>query len=179
MGDPKGYFPVIYKCTMNLQCGWTFQLLQVDTSNLWGSTTHLGVGIYFWLQYIHRNHVLHSVDPSVWENYSTQGSGALCYVSCSFFSGFFRISLTETSDWPSTWICDLTCGLRATFYMECDFAITFSIWFVYYKNAIEDLWEKNSEMLGNCSRRLQDYSRLAGPPSSLVIVQVLLKTSSL
>jgi hypothetical protein len=73
----------------------------------------------------------------------------------------------------------LTCGLGATFHMECDFAITFSIWFVYYKNAIEDLWEKNSEMLGNCSRRLQDYSRLVGPPSSLVIVQVLLKTSSL
>jgi hypothetical protein len=55
----------------------------------------------------------------------------------------------------------------------------FSIWYVYYKSTIEDLQEKNSSTLGNYSRRLQDYSRLARAPSSLVMVQVLFKTSDL
>jgi hypothetical protein len=41
--------------------------------------------------------------------------------------------------------------------------ITFSIWFFRQDNAstIEDLQEKNSRMLGNYSKRLQDYSRIS------------------
>jgi hypothetical protein len=63
--------------------------------------------------------------------------------------------------------------------MECDFAIAFSIWFLNYMSTIKDLREKNSRMLGNYLRRLQDYSRLVGAPTSLVMVQVLLKLSIL
>jgi hypothetical protein len=63
--------------------------------------------------------------------------------------------------------------------MECDFAIAFFIWFLDYNSTIEDLQEKNSGTLGNYSRRLYDYSKLVGVPSSLMMVQVLLKISSL
>jgi hypothetical protein len=41
--------------------------------------------------------------------------------------------------------------------------VAFSIWFLLQDNAsiIEDLQEKISRMLGNYSRRLQDYSRIS------------------
>jgi hypothetical protein len=41
--------------------------------------------------------------------------------------------------------------------------ITFSIWFFLQNDAstIEDLQEENSRMLGDYSRRLQDYSRIS------------------
>jgi predicted ATP-grasp superfamily ATP-dependent carboligase len=41
--------------------------------------------------------------------------------------------------------------------------IAFSIWFLLQDKAstIEDLQEKNSRMLGNYSRGLQDYSRIS------------------
>jgi hypothetical protein len=40
--------------------------------------------------------------------------------------------------------------------------IAFSIWFLLQDDAstIEDFREENSRMLGNYSRRLQDYSRI-------------------
>jgi hypothetical protein len=42
--------------------------------------------------------------------------------------------------------------------------IAFSIWFILQDKAsnIKDLREKNLRMLGNYSRRLQDYSRISG-----------------
>jgi phage gp29-like protein len=47
--------------------------------------------------------------------------------------------------------------------MGCDFAITLPYKFRLQDNVsiIEDLQEKNSRMLGNYSRRLQDYSRIS------------------
>jgi hypothetical protein len=47
--------------------------------------------------------------------------------------------------------------------MECDFAITLPYKFRLQDNAsiIEDLKEENSRMLGNYSRRLQEYSRIS------------------
>jgi phage gp29-like protein len=47
--------------------------------------------------------------------------------------------------------------------MECDFAIALPYKFRLQDNAsiVEDLEERNSRMLGNYSRRLQDYSRIS------------------
>jgi hypothetical protein len=46
--------------------------------------------------------------------------------------------------------------------MECDFAIAlpYKIRLQDNPSIIEDLQEENSRTLGNCSRRLQDYSRI-------------------
>jgi hypothetical protein len=47
--------------------------------------------------------------------------------------------------------------------MECDFAIALPYRFRLQDNTsiIEDLQEENSRMLGNYSRRLQDYSMIS------------------
>jgi hypothetical protein len=47
--------------------------------------------------------------------------------------------------------------------MECDFAITLPYKYRLQDNAsiVEDLQGWNSRMLGNYSRRLQDYSRIS------------------
>jgi hypothetical protein len=47
--------------------------------------------------------------------------------------------------------------------MECDFAIALSYKLRLQDNAsiVEDLQEQNSRMLGDYSRRLQDYSRIS------------------
>jgi hypothetical protein len=47
--------------------------------------------------------------------------------------------------------------------MECDFAIALPYKFRLQDNTsiVEDLQEGNSRTLGNCSRRLQDYSRIS------------------
>jgi hypothetical protein len=62
--------------------------------------------------------------------------------------------------------------------------IAFSIWFSiarYQDNTstTEDIQEKHSGMLGDYSRRLQDYSKSAGIPSSLEMIQAFLRTSNL
>jgi hypothetical protein len=84
--------------------------------------------------------------------YSTQGSGAPCHVSFSFFSGFYGISLAEVQIDPQleSIIRPKDRGLH-------------SIWnAILQDNAstIEDLQEKNSRTLGNYSGRLQYYSRI-------------------
>jgi hypothetical protein len=47
--------------------------------------------------------------------------------------------------------------------MECDFAIAlpYKFWLQDNTSIVEDLQEGNSRMLGNYSRRLQDYSRIS------------------
>jgi hypothetical protein len=93
--------------------------------------------------------------------YSTQGSGAPCHVSLSFFSGFYGIILQElqTDPQPESTTQPKAQGLL---HMECDFAIALPYQFRLQNNAgiIEDLQEENSRTLGNYSRRLQDYSRI-------------------
>jgi hypothetical protein len=93
--------------------------------------------------------------------YSTQGSGAPCHVSFSFFSGFYRIILPELKIDPQPESTTQP-KARGLLHMECNFAIARPYKFRFQDNAsiIEDLQEKNSRTLGNYSRRLQDYSRI-------------------
>jgi hypothetical protein len=94
--------------------------------------------------------------------YSTQGSGAPCHVSFGFFSGFYRIILPELQIYPQP---ESTTQPKAwgLLHMECDFAIAFPYKFRLQDNTsiIEDLQEENSGMLGNYSRRFQDYSSIS------------------
>jgi hypothetical protein len=94
--------------------------------------------------------------------YSTQGSGALCHVSFVFFSEFCEIILAEFQIDPQleSMIRPKARGLHSIW--NAILLITFSIWFLLQDKAsiIEDLQEENSRTLGNCSRRLQDYSRI-------------------
>jgi hypothetical protein len=93
---------------------------------------------------------------------STQGSGAPCHVSFSFFSGFYRIILAELQIDPQPESTTQP-KARGILHMECDFAIALPHKFRLQDNAsiIEDLQEKNSRTLGNYSRRLQGYSRIS------------------
>jgi hypothetical protein len=95
--------------------------------------------------------------------YSTQGSGALCHVYFGFFSGFCGIILAEFQIDPQleSTIRPKAQGLHSIW--NVILRITFPIWFLLQDKAsiIEDLQEENSRMLGNYSRRLQDYSRIS------------------
>jgi predicted ATP-grasp superfamily ATP-dependent carboligase len=95
--------------------------------------------------------------------YSTQGSGAPCHMSFSFFSRFYGISLAELQIDPQleSTIHPKARGLHSIW--NAILRNTISIWFLLQDNVstIEDLQEKNSGTLGNYSRRLQDYSRIS------------------
>jgi hypothetical protein len=95
--------------------------------------------------------------------YSTQGLGAPCHVSFSFFSGFCGIILAELQIDPQLeyTIRPNARGLNSIWNLIL--RIAFSIWFLPQDIAsiIEDLQEENSRTLGNYSRRLQDYSRIS------------------
>jgi hypothetical protein len=95
--------------------------------------------------------------------YSTQGSGAPCHVSFCFFSEFCMIILVELQIDPQleSTIRPKARGLHSI--RNAILRIAFSIWFLLQDkvSTIEDLQEKNSRMLGNYSRGLQDYSRIS------------------
>jgi hypothetical protein len=95
--------------------------------------------------------------------YSTQGSGAPCHVSFGYFSRFYGIIMAELQIDPrlESTIRPKAQGLHSIW--NVILRITFSIWFLLRDKAstIEDLQEENSRMLGNSSRRLQDYSRIS------------------
>jgi hypothetical protein len=95
--------------------------------------------------------------------YSTQVLGDPCHVSFSFFSGFYEIILAKLQIDPQleSTIRPKARGLHSIW--NTIFRNTFSIWFLLQDkvSTIEDLQEKNSRMLGNYSRRLQDYSRIS------------------
>jgi hypothetical protein len=94
--------------------------------------------------------------------YSTQGSGAPCHVSFSFFSRLYGIILAEFQIDPQleSMIRPKAQGLHSIW--NAILRITFFIWFLLQDKVgvIEDLQEENSRTLGNYSRRLQDYSRI-------------------
>jgi hypothetical protein len=112
--------------------------------------------------------------------YSTQGSGALCHMSFSFFSRFYGIILPELQIDPQPQFTTQP-KARGLLHMECDFAIVlpYKFWLEDNASIIEDLQDKNSRTLGNYSRRFQGYSRSAGVPSSLRMLQVFLRTFGL
>jgi hypothetical protein len=94
--------------------------------------------------------------------YSTQGSGAPCHVSFSFFSGFCGITLPELQIDPQLESTTQP-KARGLLHMECDFAITLPYKFQLQDNVSidEHLQGQKSRTLGNYSRRLQDCSRIS------------------
>jgi hypothetical protein len=94
--------------------------------------------------------------------YSNQGSGAPCHVPFGFFFGFYGIILPELQIDPQPESTTQP-KARGLLHMECDFAIALPYKFRLQDNEsiIEDLQKENSRMLGNYSRRLQDYSRIS------------------
>jgi hypothetical protein len=94
--------------------------------------------------------------------YSTQGSGAPCHVSFSFFSGFFGIILPELQMDPQPESTTQP-KARGLLHMECDFCNRISISALASRQhgycsrpsraALEDTWDY--------SRRLQDYSNIS------------------
>jgi hypothetical protein len=109
-----------------------------------------------------RTHSTIKVTLQFERKYSTQGLGAPCHVSFSFFSGFYGKILPELQIDPQleSTIRPKARGLHSIW--NAILRIAFSIWLLLQDNAstIEDLQEENSRTLGNCSRRLQDYSRI-------------------
>jgi hypothetical protein len=95
--------------------------------------------------------------------YSTQGSRAPCHVSFSFLFVFCGIILAEFQIDPQLeyTIRPKARGLHSIW--NAILQIAFSIWFLLQdkESIIEELQEENSRMLGNYSRRLQDYSRIS------------------
>jgi hypothetical protein len=95
--------------------------------------------------------------------YSTQGSGALCHVSFGFFSRFYGIILAVLQIDPQleSAIRPKARGIHSIW--NVILRIAFSIWFLLQDKAsiVEDFREENSRMIGNYSRRLQDYSRIS------------------
>jgi hypothetical protein len=118
---------------------------------------------YYKIQDLLRTHSTIKMTLKFEGKYSTQGSGAPCHVSFSFFSGFYGTRLAEHQIDPQleSTIRPKARGLHSIW--NAILRITFSIWFLYQDNAstIEDLQEENSRTLGDFSRRLQDYSRIS------------------
>jgi hypothetical protein len=94
--------------------------------------------------------------------YSTQGSGAPCHVSFGFFSRFCGIILPELQidPQPESMTQPKALGLL---HMECDFAtaLPYKLRLQDNTSIVEGLQGQNSRMLGDYSRRLQDYSRIS------------------
>jgi hypothetical protein len=108
--------------------------------------------------------------------YSTQGSGAPCHVSFSFFSGFFGIILPELQMDPQS---ESTTQPKAQglLHMECDFAIALPYQLRLQDNTgVEDLQEQHSRTLGTTRENFRITQISAGVHSSLRMLQIFLRT---
>jgi hypothetical protein len=102
-------------------------------------------------------------DPSIREEVLNSRLGGFVPCVLQFFSGFYGIILAELQIDPQveSTIRPKARGLHSIW--NVILRITFSIWFLLQDSVstIEGLQEKNSRMLANYSRRLQDYSRIS------------------
>jgi hypothetical protein len=93
--------------------------------------------------------------------YSTQGSGASCHVSFSFFSGFFGIRLAELQIDPQLESMIRPKVQRLHSIWNAILQIAFSIWFfIKTTQVLLKTFESSTRALGGYSRRLQDYSKI-------------------
>jgi hypothetical protein len=110
--------------------------------------------------------------------YLTQGSGAPCHVSFGFFSIFFGIRLAELQIDPQleSRIRPKARGLHSIW--NAILQIAFSIWLLHQDIAstIEDLREKYRGCLGTTREDFKTTQRSVGVPSSLRMVQEVLRT---
>jgi hypothetical protein len=112
--------------------------------------------------------------------YSTQGSGASCHVSFSFFSGFFGIILQELQMDPQPESTTLP-KARGLLHMKCDFAIALPYQLRLQDNTgiVEDFREQHSRTLGTTRDDFRITQISARVPSSLGMLQVFLRTFDL
>jgi hypothetical protein len=89
-----------------------------------------------------RTHFTYKMTLQFEMKYSTQGSGAPCHVSFSFFSGFCGIILLELQIDPQLESTTQP-NARGLLHMECDFAIALPYTFRLQDNTgiVEDLQE--------------------------------------
>jgi hypothetical protein len=157
----------------------TFQLLLVDAPHLGGSATPTrlpgkrqdsGASQY----------TFYKMNLQFERKYSTQGSGALCLVSFSFFSGFFRIFLPKLQMDPQPESTTQP-KARGLLHMECDFAIALSYQFWLQDNTgiVDDLQGHHSRTLGTTREDFRIAQTSAGVHSSLGMLQLFLKTFDL
>jgi hypothetical protein len=112
--------------------------------------------------------------------YSTQGSGALCYVSFGFFSEFFGIILPKLQMDPQPESTTQP-KARGLLHMECDFAITlpYQLRLQDSTGVVEGLQEQHSRTLGTTREDFRITQISDGVHSSLGILQIFLRTFSL
>jgi hypothetical protein len=140
---------------------FTFQHSTLFTSG--ARLRQFGTLVSFRIQDPLRTHSTIKMTLQFKRKYSTQGSGDPCHVSFGFFSEFYGIRFAELHIDPQleSTIRPKARGLHSIW--NAILQITFSIWFFRQDNTstIEDHREENSRMLGDYSRRLQDYSRIS------------------
>jgi hypothetical protein len=112
--------------------------------------------------------------------YSTQGSGAPCHVSFGFFSGFCGIILPELQMDPQPESTTQP-KARELLHIECDFAIALLYQRRLQDNTgiFEDLQKQHSRTLGTTREDVRITQISAGVPSSLGMLQILLRTFGL
>jgi hypothetical protein len=112
--------------------------------------------------------------------YSTQGSGAPCHVSFSFFSGFFGIFLAKLQIDPQPESTTQP-KARGLLHMECDFAIALPYQLRLQGNTgiVENLQGQHSRTLGATREDFRIAQTSAGVHSSLGMLQLFLKTFDL
>jgi hypothetical protein len=113
--------------------------------------------------------------------YTTQGSGAPCHVSLGIFSGFYGITLAELQIDPQleSTIRPKARGLHSIW--NAILRITFSIWFLRQNDAIllKTFKRRTRRRLGTTREDFKTTQGLAGVPSSLGMLRVLLRTFGL
>jgi hypothetical protein len=141
----------------------TLRLPVLDTTHLGGSAAFARFSGRDETQDPLRTHSTIKMTLQFERKYSSKGSGAPCHVSFVFSSGSYGIILVELQIDPQleSTIRPKARGLHSIW--NAILRITFCMWFHLQDSAstIEDLQEKNSRTLGNCSRRFQDYSRIS------------------
>jgi hypothetical protein len=112
--------------------------------------------------------------------YSTQGSGAPCHVSFSFFSRFFGIRFLELRMDPQPESTTQP-KARGLLHMECDFAITLPYQLRLQDNTgiVKDLQEKHSKTFGTTREDFRITQISAGVHCSLRMLQIFLRTFGL
>jgi hypothetical protein len=112
--------------------------------------------------------------------YSTQGSGAPCYVSFGFFSEFFRMFLPKLQMDPQPESTTQP-KARGLLHMECDFEIALPYLFRLQDNTgiAEDLQGQHSRTLGTTREDFRIAQTLVGVHSSLGMLRLLLRSFDL
>jgi hypothetical protein len=127
-----------------------------------------------------KTHSIYKMTLQFERKYSTQGSGAPCHVSFSFFSGFFGIILPKLQMDPQLESTTQP-KARGILHMECDFAIALPYQLRLQDNTsiVEDLQEQHSRTLGTTQEDFRITQISAGVHSILGMLQILLRTFGL